>query len=78
MSAVISPGLAKTPSKALKPSVRMPAHPERTCWGCDLYCAADNLGCANGSIRTPHPRELFGDDWEEWFEATDAAREAAG
>jgi hypothetical protein len=45
-----------------------PAHPERVCWGCDLYCPADSLGCANGTIRTPHPSELFGDDWLEWIE----------
>lgn len=43
-----------------------PAHPERTCWGCDLYCAARDLRCGNGSVRTPHPAELFGDDWRDW------------
>jgi hypothetical protein len=49
-----------------KPPVPLrPAHPERTCWGCDRYCPADALGCSNGSIRTPHPCELFGDDWLE-------------
>ena len=26
-----------------------PAHPERTCWGCDRYCPADDLACANGT-----------------------------
>jgi hypothetical protein len=40
-----------------------PAHPERVCWGCDRYCAADDLACGNGSERTQHPMELFGDDW---------------
>jgi hypothetical protein len=40
-----------------------PRHPERICWGCDLYCAADDLRCGNGTIRTQHPVELFGDDW---------------
>lgn len=43
-----------------------PAHPERVCWGCDLYCPAHDMRCGNGSDRTPHPVELFGDDWEEW------------
>jgi hypothetical protein len=43
-----------------------PAHPERICWGCDKYCPADDLACGNGTIRTPHPCELFGDDWLEW------------
>ncbi|HQZ39909.1 MAG TPA: DUF3079 domain-containing protein [Vicinamibacterales bacterium] len=43
-----------------------PAHPERVCWGCDRYCPADDLACGNGSIRTSHPCELFGDGWLEW------------
>lgn len=44
-----------------------PKHPERICWGCDKYCAADDLRCGNGTIRTPHPVELLGDEWlEEW------------
>jgi Protein of unknown function (DUF3079) len=43
-----------------------PARPERTCWGCDKYCPAHDLACGNGTIRTPHPCELFGDDWLEW------------
>lgn len=46
-----------------------PAHPERVCWGCEKYCPAEALGCANGSIRTPHPAELFGEDWLEWSDA---------
>ncbi len=40
-----------------------PKHPERICWGCDLYCAAEDLRCGNGTIRTQHPVELFGEDW---------------
>lgn len=43
-----------------------PPHPERNCWGCDRYCAADALLCGNGSVRTPHPVESFGPDWAEW------------
>lgn len=43
-----------------------PKHPERICWGCEKYCPANDLRCGNGSIRTPHPVELFGDDWWEW------------
>ena len=43
-----------------------PAHPERTCWGCDRYCAARAMLCGNGSVRTPHPSELFGEDWASW------------
>jgi hypothetical protein len=40
-----------------------PRHPERTCWGCDKYCPAEDLRCGNGTIRSPHPVELFGRDW---------------
>jgi hypothetical protein len=40
-----------------------PAHPERNCWGCDHYCAAADMRCGNGSVRTAHPIELFGEDW---------------
>lgn len=42
-----------------------PSHPERNCWGCDRYCAANDLICGNGAERTQHPVELFGDDWLE-------------
>ncbi len=49
-----------------------PKHPERICWGCDLYCPADDLRCGNGTIRTQHPIELFGEDWLE----DEASREA--
>ena len=43
-----------------------PANPHRLCWGCDRYCAADDLMCGNGSDRTQHPAELFGPDWRDW------------
>jgi hypothetical protein len=43
-----------------------PVHPERVCWGCEKYCAENHLACGNGTIRTPHPVELFGPDWVEW------------
>ena len=41
-----------------------PAHPERVCWGCDLFCAAKDMRCGNGSDRTAHPVELFGQGGE--------------
>lgn len=41
-----------------------PARPERNCWGCDQYCAADDMRCGNGSVRTLHPIELFGEGWQ--------------
>lgn len=44
----------------------LPAHPERTCWGCDRYCKSDDMACGNGSDRTQHPSELFGEDWMQW------------
>jgi hypothetical protein len=43
-----------------------PANPERVCWGCDRYCPAEDLACGNGTIRAPHPIELFDKDWLEW------------
>lgn len=43
-----------------------PPNPHRICWGCDKYCPADALACGNGSERTQHPAELFGEDWENW------------
>ena len=43
-----------------------PIHPERVCWGCDKYCPVGSLACGNGSDRTQHPVETFGDDWQEW------------
>lgn len=43
-----------------------PAHPELICWGCDRYCAVDSMMCGNGSVATPHPSELFGENWESW------------
>ncbi len=42
-----------------------PCHPERICWGCDRYCAADAMRCGNGSDRTMHPIETLGADWYE-------------
>lgn len=44
----------------------LPKNPERICWGCDRYCPAGGMQCGNGSVRSPHPGELFGDDWAEW------------
>jgi hypothetical protein len=41
-----------------------PANPERICWGCDQFCATNAMACANE--RSPHPAELFGDDWLAW------------
>jgi hypothetical protein len=43
-----------------------PKHPERICWGCDRYCPATSLACGNGTDRTQHPLELFGEDWYEF------------
>ncbi len=43
-----------------------PKYPERICWGCEKFCAAQDMRCGNGSERTPHPVELFGADWLGW------------
>ena len=51
-----------------------PRHPERICWGCDKLCPADSLACGNGTIRTLHPVELFGEDWVEWLDDKAAQR----
>lgn len=56
-------------SALLKKSLLKPLNPERVCWGCDKYCRADDLTCGNGSDRTLHPIELFGEDWLEWAES---------
>jgi len=40
-----------------------PKNPDRVCWGCDKFCPADDMRCGNGTIRCPHPIEIFGDDW---------------
>lgn len=55
------------PARSLgKPKLSLhPKHPERICWGCDKYCSADDLRCGNGTIRTLHPAELFGEDWDD-------------
>ncbi len=42
-----------------------PGHPERVCWGCDKFCAADDMACGNGTDRAQHPVEIFGPDWPE-------------
>lgn len=57
---------------AVKKFPKAPAHPERVCWGCNLYCPAKDMRCGNGSDRTQHPAELFGDDWDQWGLEADA------
>jgi hypothetical protein len=54
-----------------------PAHPDRICWGCDRYCPADAMQCGNGSLATPHPSELFGEDWMSWGLDAPAANDSA-
>lgn len=60
-----APTGAKTPlQRAMAKKFPLnPKHPERICWGCDTYCAANDLKCGNGSGRTLHPAELIGEDW---------------
>jgi len=49
-----------------KPYPIHPSHPERICWGCERFCPANALNCGNGSDRSQHPYELFGEGWESW------------
>jgi hypothetical protein len=70
-------------SRARRPTldsevVLNPPHPERVCWGCDKFCPAADLACGNGTIRTPHPKELFGNDWLAWSEGAEATRRRPG
>jgi hypothetical protein len=51
-----------------------PKHPERVCWGCEKLCPASDLACGNGTVRTPHPAELFGEDWRDWAAREDDPR----
>ena len=48
-----------------------PAHPERICWGCERYCAANDLRCGNGKERAQHPIETFGPDWLEFVQSNE-------
>ena len=36
------------------------------------------MACGNGSDRTPHPAELFGDDWHEWEPPVEGGASVAG
>lgn len=60
-----APTFFKSPEMAKKFPLN-PKHPERTCWGCDKYCAVNALQCGNGSSRTQHPSEMLGEDWYMW------------
>ena len=62
---------------AVKKFPKAPAHPERVCGGCNLYCPAKDMRCGNGSDRTQHPAELFGDDWDQWGLDADEALAAS-
>ena len=56
----------------------LPKNPERICWGCDKYCPAESMCCGNGSERTQHPSELFGEDWLDWGPDPDAKPDGTG
>ncbi len=51
-----------------------PKRPEKICWGCDKFCAADKMLCGNGSDRSQHPIETIGDDWYETLSTEDKAK----
>lgn len=62
-----------------KPKIPLrPKHPERVCWGCNRYCSAKDLQCGNGSVRTEHPIEVYGEDWhtlDGWSDVFDLCPE---
>ena len=61
--------LPPVPQKGSAMTKKIPLHPKRhenICWGCEKYCPANAMRCGNGSERTPHPVELFGEDWLDW------------
>jgi Protein of unknown function (DUF3079) len=58
-------------------SILHPKHPERVCWGCEKFCPAADLACGNGSVRTPHPDEIFG-SVDVDADAVDASGEDSG
>ena len=43
-----------------------PGHPERICWGCEMFCPADVMRCGNGTDRAQHPVELWGPEWKSF------------
>jgi len=55
---------------------KLPKHPERICWGCDKLCPADDMRCGNGTIRAPHPVELYGEDWFNVIDCVEAPEPA--
>jgi hypothetical protein len=73
MTAVIPVVRAARYGRFMRAAILHPARPERVCWGCEKFCPAHDLACGNGTIRTPHPSELFGDDWLEWSEGPEKA-----
>ena len=58
--------ISTDPIAMAKPFPLNPRNPERICWGCDQYCPPDAMRCGNGSERTQHPVELFGEGWHDW------------
>jgi hypothetical protein len=56
----------------MKEALIHPKHPERICWGCERYCAADNLACREE--RLAHPIESHGYDWLESEQANATER----
>jgi len=45
-----------------------PKNLKRLCWGCEKLCPADDMRCGSGTIRSPHPCELMGNDWYDWLQ----------
>lgn len=65
MTAVIGCRRLSCNAGYMKAGILRPRSPERVCWGCDKFCPADDLACGGGTIRTPHPIEMFGEEWAD-------------
>ncbi|AME26190.1 MULTISPECIES: DUF3079 domain-containing protein [Burkholderiaceae] len=53
-----------------------PKHPERNCWECVNYGAADSMNCGNERLH-PASVEVLGDGWLDWEQSV-ADEMAAG
>ena len=64
LSHAVIESIACFPTQAMKKFPIHPKNPERICRVCDIYCAVNSMACSNEC--SPHPSELFGEDWQEW------------
>jgi hypothetical protein len=46
----------------------VPGKPRQNCWGCGNHCPSHQRRCEGVTPRTPHPSEVWGEDWAELAE----------